>query len=57
MDLPNFKTDYTALQPVVKNMTIDNDTTAIYLKASRKEFKKITDLKNFGTTLRYKRLK
>ena len=54
---PNFKTDYTALQPIVKNMTIDNDTTVIYLKPSRKEFKKITDLKNFGTTLRYKRLK
>lgn len=49
------KTDYASLQAVVKNITVNGDTTVVQLKPTRKEFKKILKVK-LGAERKYKKI-
>jgi hypothetical protein len=48
--------DYMMLKPIVKNMTINADTSAVYLKPTRREFAKILSLDSLATS-KYKKIK
>lgn len=48
--------DYIALKSIVKDMTINSDTTQVHMKPTRKEFTKILLLDSLATT-KYKKIK
>ena len=48
--------DYIALKPIVKNMSINADTSQVYMKPTRKEFTKILLLDSLTVT-KYKKIK
>lgn len=53
----NSKEDYIALKSVVKNVTINADTTVVNLQPTKKEFKKILNLTETGWIIKYVRIK
>jgi len=48
--------DYIALKPIVKDMSINADTTQVHIKPTRKEFTKILLLDSLATT-KYRKVK
>lgn len=49
--------DYIALKDIIKNITINKDTTVVHIKPTRKEFKKIFSIPNLGWEKKYKKAK
>lgn len=51
------KDDYVKLRPFVKNLATNADTTIVYLKPTRAEFRKILAIKTLGWELKYRKVK
>jgi hypothetical protein len=48
--------DYIALMPIVKKMSRNADTTIVHLQPTRKEFRKMLELKKLGWQKIYKKI-